>query len=158
MTTDTPSASPVRASGNNVDAPTSVAAPREHFASRLGFILISAGCAIGLGNGGFFACYSYVNPIMETVASVPTSLMSAVIALAGFGGLVISGKPPGVPAPEYEEQGDGHCQAARSGQYEKGGRSHRVFLCLFPCKNSNLFPENTPYRGMCVNLAPQRNF
>ncbi|MDO4291163.1 MAG: sodium-dependent transporter [Eggerthellaceae bacterium] len=26
------------------------AAPREHFASRLGFILISAGCAIGLGN------------------------------------------------------------------------------------------------------------
>ena len=50
MTTDTPSASPVRASGNNVDAPTSVAAPREHFASRLGFILISAGCAIGLGN------------------------------------------------------------------------------------------------------------
>ena len=24
--------------------------PREHFASRLGFILISAGCAIGLGN------------------------------------------------------------------------------------------------------------
>lgn len=32
-----------------------------------------------------FACYSYVNPIMETVASVPTSLMSAVIALAGFG-------------------------------------------------------------------------
>lgn len=28
----------------------SAAAPREHFASRLGFILISAGCAIGLGN------------------------------------------------------------------------------------------------------------
>ena len=50
MTTDTPSASPVRASGNNAEAPTSVAAPREHFASRLGFILISAGCAIGLGN------------------------------------------------------------------------------------------------------------
>ena len=50
MTTDTPSASPVRTSGNNADAPTSVAAPREHFASRLGFILISAGCAIGLGN------------------------------------------------------------------------------------------------------------
>lgn len=24
--------------------------PREHFKSRLGFILISAGCAIGLGN------------------------------------------------------------------------------------------------------------
>lgn len=52
MTTDTPSASPVRASGNNVDAPTSVAAPREHFASRLGFILISAGCAIGLATCG----------------------------------------------------------------------------------------------------------
>ena len=50
MTTGTPSASPVRASGNNADAPTSPAAPREHFASRLGFILISAGCAIGLGN------------------------------------------------------------------------------------------------------------
>lgn len=46
--------------------------------------------AIGLGNGGFFACYSYVNPIMETVASVPTSLMSAVIALAGFG--MVAGK------------------------------------------------------------------
>ena len=69
------------------------------------------------------------------------------IALAGFGGLVVSGKPPGVPAPEYEEQGDGHCQAARSGQYEKGGRSHRVFLCLFPCKNSNLFPEKHPVPG-----------
>lgn len=41
--------------------------------------------AIGLGNGGFFACYSYVNPIMETVAGVPASLMSVVIALAGFG-------------------------------------------------------------------------
>lgn len=41
--------------------------------------------AIGLGNDGFFACYSYVNPIMETVAGVPASLMSAVIALAGFG-------------------------------------------------------------------------
>ena len=41
--------------------------------------------AIGLGNGGFFACYSYVNPIMETVAGVPASLMSAVIALADFG-------------------------------------------------------------------------
>lgn len=41
--------------------------------------------AIGLGNGGFFACYSYVNPIMETVAGVPASLMSAIIALAGFG-------------------------------------------------------------------------
>jgi hypothetical protein len=61
--------------------------------------------------------------------------------------LVVSGKPPGVPAPEYEEQGDGHCQAARSGQYEKGGRSHRVFLCLFPCKNSNLFPEKHPVPG-----------
>ena len=58
---------------------------REKLGSRLGFLLLSAGCAIGLGNGGFFACYSYVNPIMETVASVPTSLMSAVIALAGFG-------------------------------------------------------------------------
>lgn len=52
MTTDTPSASPVRASGNNADAPTSVAAPREHFASRLGFILISAGCAIGWATCG----------------------------------------------------------------------------------------------------------
>ena len=30
--------------------PASATAPREHFASRLGFILISAGCAIGLGN------------------------------------------------------------------------------------------------------------
>ncbi|WP_165170374.1 sodium-dependent transporter [Adlercreutzia sp. ZJ242] len=29
---------------------TTTDAPREHFASRLGFILISAGCAIGLGN------------------------------------------------------------------------------------------------------------
>ena len=24
--------------------------PREHFASRIGFILIAAGCAIGIGN------------------------------------------------------------------------------------------------------------
>ena len=30
--------------------PAGEAVPREHFASRLGFILISAGCAIGLGN------------------------------------------------------------------------------------------------------------
>ncbi|WP_235870194.1 sodium-dependent transporter [Parvibacter caecicola] len=30
--------------------PAKAAVPREHFASRLGFILISAGCAIGLGN------------------------------------------------------------------------------------------------------------
>ncbi|WP_241156411.1 MULTISPECIES: sodium-dependent transporter [unclassified Adlercreutzia] len=35
---------PAGASGNSPEA------PREHFASRLGFILISAGCAIGLGN------------------------------------------------------------------------------------------------------------
>ena len=41
--------------------------------------------AIGLGNGGFFAYYSYVNPIMENLASVPASLMSAVITLAGLG-------------------------------------------------------------------------
>lgn len=41
--------------------------------------------AIGFGNGGFFAYYSYVNPIMENLASVPASLMSAVITLAGFG-------------------------------------------------------------------------
>lgn len=34
----------------NGDAAPSSAAQREHFASRLGFILISAGCAIGLGN------------------------------------------------------------------------------------------------------------
>ncbi|WP_417753278.1 hypothetical protein, partial [Senegalimassilia anaerobia] len=35
---------PVAASGKETPA------SREHFASRLGFILISAGCAIGLGN------------------------------------------------------------------------------------------------------------
>ena len=34
------------ASASGTEAPAS----REHFASRLGFILISAGCAIGLGN------------------------------------------------------------------------------------------------------------
>lgn len=33
--------------------------------------------AICLGNGGFFACYSYVNPIMETVAG---NLLSAKLA------------------------------------------------------------------------------
>ena len=32
------------------DSSPAATAPREHFASRLGFILISAGCAIGLGN------------------------------------------------------------------------------------------------------------
>lgn len=41
--------------------------------------------AIALGNGGFFAYYSYVNPVMEDVAGLPASSMSAVIALAGFG-------------------------------------------------------------------------
>ena len=35
---------PMAASGEETPA------SREHFASRLGFILISAGCAIGLGN------------------------------------------------------------------------------------------------------------
>ena len=35
---------PMAASGKETPA------SREHFASRLGFILISAGCAIGLGN------------------------------------------------------------------------------------------------------------
>ena len=41
--------------------------------------------AIGLGNGGFFAYYSYVNPVMEHVAGVPASMMSVVITLAGAG-------------------------------------------------------------------------
>ena len=41
--------------------------------------------AIGLGNGGFFAYYSYVNPVMEHVAAVPASMMSVVITLAGAG-------------------------------------------------------------------------
>jgi DHA1 family arabinose polymer transporter-like MFS transporter len=41
--------------------------------------------AIALGNGGFFAYYSYVNPVMEDVAGLPASSMSAIIALAGFG-------------------------------------------------------------------------
>lgn len=41
--------------------------------------------AIGLGNGGFFAYYSYVNPIMEHVAHIPASLMSVVIGVAGLG-------------------------------------------------------------------------
>lgn len=41
--------------------------------------------AIGLGNGGFFAYYSYVNPVMEHVAAVPASMMSVVITLAGTG-------------------------------------------------------------------------
>ena len=31
--------------------------------------------AIGLGNGGFFAYYSYVNPVMEHVAAVPASMV-----------------------------------------------------------------------------------
>lgn len=38
------------ASQNAPTAPAGDKPPREHFASRLGFILISAGCAIGLGN------------------------------------------------------------------------------------------------------------
>lgn len=41
--------------------------------------------AIGLGNGGFFAYYSYVNPVMENVAHIPASLMSVVIGVAGLG-------------------------------------------------------------------------
>ncbi|MDO5531135.1 MFS transporter [Sutterella sp.] len=39
--------------------------------------------AIGLGNGGFFAYYSYVNPVMEHVAGIPASMMSVVITVAG---------------------------------------------------------------------------
>ena len=34
----------------NDSSPAASAPEREHFASRLGFILVSAGCAIGLGN------------------------------------------------------------------------------------------------------------
>ncbi|WP_295479332.1 MFS transporter [uncultured Sutterella sp.] len=41
--------------------------------------------AIGLGNGGFFAYYSYVNPVIEHVAGIPASLMWVVITLAGAG-------------------------------------------------------------------------
>lgn len=41
--------------------------------------------AIGLGNGGFFAYYSYVNPVIEHVAEIPASMMSLVITLAGAG-------------------------------------------------------------------------
>lgn len=41
--------------------------------------------AIGLGNGGFFAYYSYVNPVMEHVAGVPAAMMPVVITLAGAG-------------------------------------------------------------------------
>lgn len=44
--------------------------------------------AIGLGNGGFFAYYSYVNPVIENVASVPPSMMSVVIGVAGLGMVV----------------------------------------------------------------------
>lgn len=38
------------AAGAATPDPKGAHVPREHFASRLGFILISAGCAIGLGN------------------------------------------------------------------------------------------------------------
>lgn len=41
--------------------------------------------AIGLGNGGFFAYYSYVNPVIEEVAGLSPAAMSAVVTLAGFG-------------------------------------------------------------------------
>ena len=41
--------------------------------------------AIGLGNGGFFAYYSYINPVIEHVAEIPASMMSLVITLAGAG-------------------------------------------------------------------------
>ena len=37
------------------------------------------------GNGGFFAYYSYVNPVIEHVAEIPASMMSLVITLAGAG-------------------------------------------------------------------------
>lgn len=41
--------------------------------------------AIGFGNGGFFAYYSYVNPIIEDVAAIPDAFMSAVVTAAGAG-------------------------------------------------------------------------
>ena len=44
----TPASASCAPAASPAGAPTP--APREHFASRLGFILISAGCAIGLGN------------------------------------------------------------------------------------------------------------
>lgn len=61
-----------------------------HFLGSLEPWLVFA--AIGFGNGGFFAYYSYVNPTMERVAGVAPAQMSLVITLAGaamvFGNLL----------------------------------------------------------------------
>ena len=51
--------------------------------------------AIGLGNGGFFAYYSYLNPVIEEVAGLSPARMSLVVTLAGAGmviGNLISAK------------------------------------------------------------------
>ena len=53
--------------------------------------IILAGIAIG--SGGFYAYYSYVDPIMSKVSGLPASMMTPVIALAGlsmFVGNVVS--------------------------------------------------------------------
>lgn len=40
--------------------------------------------AIGLGNGGFFAFFSYINPVAHETAHVPEHLMSFVVGFCGF--------------------------------------------------------------------------
>lgn len=53
--------------------------------------IILAGIAIG--SGGFYAYYSYIDPIMSKVSGLPASMMTPVIALAGlsmFVGNVVS--------------------------------------------------------------------
>ena len=72
---------------------------REKFASRLGFILISAGCAIGLGNvyrfpiitgaygGGVFVLIyiAFLVLLIKSIISIPSSLMGMKIMLTEYG-------------------------------------------------------------------------
>ncbi len=81
-----------------------------------------------------------------------------VASRCGFGGLVVSGKPPGVPAPEYEERGDGHARLHVAANMKRVVGVIVCFCVCFHAKIAIYSRKNTPYRGMCVNLAPQRNF
>lgn len=80
------------------------------------------------------------------------------IALAGFGGLVISGKPSGVPAPQHEEQCDGTARLHVAANMKRVVGVIACFCVCFHAKIAIYSRKNIPSRDMRDNLAPQRNF
>ena len=72
-------------------ASSATAPSREHFASRLGFILISAGCAIGLGNVWRFpyitgqyggAAFFFIYLVFLVILGLPVMIMEFAVGRA----------------------------------------------------------------------------